>query len=97
MGGLPATTAQDGTTDLPGRWVAFLYQRTSGATKVSVLLSSRLVSATVESKATNSRLLWVSFKLRATRVFLLATYAPVSSAPLSEFDEFSKSVRDVVS
>ena len=61
-----------------------------------MLLSFRLVSAAVEYKAINPRLLWVRFKLGLTRVFLLVAYAPVSSALLSELEEFWESVRDVL-
>ena len=63
------------TTDLPCSRVAFwagVPESERGCHGVGVLLSSRLVSAAVEYKAINPRLLWVRFKLGITRVFLLA-------------------------
>ena len=65
-----------------------------GCQGVGVLLSSRLVSSAVEYKVINPRLHWVHFNLKITRVFLLAAYAPVSSAPWDELEEFWESVRD---
>ena len=64
-------------TDLPGSRVAFwagVLESEQGCQGVGVLLSSRLVSAVVEYKAINPRLLW----LEITRVFLFGVYAPVS-------------------
>ena len=87
------------TTDLPGSWVVFwagVPESERGCQGVGVLLSSRLVSATVEYKAIHPGLLWIRFKLGITRIFLLAAYAPVSSAPLGELEEFWESVRDVL-
>ena len=66
-----------------------------GCQGVGVLLSSRLVIAVVEYKAINSRLFWVRFKLGIPRV-LLAAYAPVSSAPLGELEQFWESAKDVL-
>ena len=63
-----------------------------------MLLSSRLVSAAVEYKGINSRLIWVRFKLGVT-VFLLAASTPVSSihqvnqGVLGEFRDILRSVK----
>ena len=46
--------------------------------------------------AINPRLLWAHFKLEIIRIFLLAAYAPVSSAPLAKLEEFWESIRDVL-
>ena len=51
---------------------------------------------TVEYKAINPRLLWVRIKLVIERVFLLVAYAPVSSAPFGEPEEFWECIRGVL-
>lgn len=55
-----------------------------------------MVSAAVECKAINPWLIWVCFKLKTSRVFLLVAFAPVSSASLGEFEKFWGTFRDVL-
>ncbi|KAJ0183431.1 hypothetical protein K1T71_001407 [Dendrolimus kikuchii] len=85
--------------DLPGGMLALwsgvdLDERASGG--VGVLLSSRFVSGVKAYCLVNPRLLWVRLKLGITRVFLVAAYAPVSSADPQELEKFWESVREIL-
>ncbi|KAJ0170757.1 hypothetical protein K1T71_013529 [Dendrolimus kikuchii] len=71
-----------------------LDERASGG--VGVLLSSRFVSGVKAYCLVNPRLLWVRLKLGITRVFLVAAYAPVSSADPQELEKFWESVREIL-
>ena len=63
---------------------------------VGIVLSSRLASGVKDYGLVGPRLLWVRIKLGITRVFLVAAYAPVSSASPQELEKFWESVRDIL-
>lgn len=87
------------TADLPGGMMALwsgVDQDSRASAGVGVMLSSRLASGVRDYGLAGPRLLWVRIKLGITRVFLVAAYAPVSSANPQELEEFWESMRDIL-
>ena len=85
--------------DLPGGVVALwsgVDQDEHASGGVGVVLSSRFASGVKDYSMVGPRLLWVRIKLGITRVFLVAAYAPISSAGPQELEKFWESVKETL-